>query len=67
MSLVLFEVRDNVALITMNNPDKRNMLTTRASVSRLSTAWLRLSEHPEVKALIVTGDRPSLLCRWPAN
>jgi len=27
MSLVLFEVRDNIALITMNNPDKRNMLT----------------------------------------
>ena len=27
MSLVLFEIRDNVALLTLNNPDKRNMLT----------------------------------------
>ena len=27
MSLVLFEIRDNIALLTLNNPDKRNMLT----------------------------------------
>ena len=28
MSLVLFEIRDNIALLTLNNPSKRNMLTT---------------------------------------
>ena len=27
MALVLFEIRDNIALLTLNNPDKRNMLT----------------------------------------
>lgn len=54
MSLVLFEVRDNVALITMNNPDKRNMLTTEVC-KQIVDYVAQAEEHPEVKALIVTG------------
>ena len=54
MSLVLFEVRDNVALITLNNPDKRNMLTI--EVCKQIVDYVAQAEpHPEVKALIVTG------------
>ncbi|MDG1311053.1 MAG: enoyl-CoA hydratase [Porticoccaceae bacterium] len=54
MSLVLFEVRDNVALITMNNPDKRNMLTIDVC-KQVADYVAQAEEHPEVKALIVTG------------
>ena len=54
MSLVLFEIRDNVALLTLNNPDKRNMLTR--EVCGLIVDYVAQAEqHPDVKALIVTG------------
>ena len=52
MSLVLFDVRDNIALLTLNNPDKRNMLTV--EVCALITDYVRQAEaHHDVKALIV--------------
>lgn len=54
MSLVLFEVRDNIALITLNNPDKRNMLTIEVC-KQIVDYVAQAEQHPEVKALIVTG------------
>jgi enoyl-CoA hydratase len=54
MSLVLFEVRDNIALITLNNPDKRNMLTIEVC-QQIVDYVAQAEQHPEVKALIVTG------------
>ena len=54
MSLVLFEICDNAALLTLNNPDKRNMLTL--DVCAQIVDYVRQAEeHPDVKALIVTG------------
>jgi enoyl-CoA hydratase len=54
MSPVLFEVRDNVALITLNNPKKRNMLSQ--DVCEQLVDYVQQAEaDPEVKALIVTG------------
>ena len=54
MALVLFEVRDNIALITLNNPDKRNMLTIEVC-EQIVHYVAQAAQHPEVKALIVTG------------
>ena len=54
MALVLFEVRDNIALITLNNPDKRNMLTIEVC-EQIVHYVAQAEQHPEVKALIVTG------------
>ena len=54
MSQVLFEIRDNAALITLNNPDKRNMLTLEVC-AEIVRYVKEAEEHPEVKALIVTG------------
>ena len=54
MSKVLFEVRDNIALITLNNPQKRNMLTQQVCAQIVDYVQ-RAEAHPEVKALIVTG------------
>jgi enoyl-CoA hydratase len=54
MPKVLFEIRDNVALITLNNPEKRNMLSL--SVCEQIVDYVQQAEgDPEVKALIVTG------------
>ena len=58
MSPVLFEVRDNVALITLNNPDKRNMLSLEVC-QLIVDAVSQAEQHPEVKALIVTGNGPT--------
>ena len=58
MSLVLFEIRDNIALLTLNNPDKRNMLTL--EVCEMIVDYVDQAEkHPDVKALIVTGNGPT--------
>ena len=54
MSLVLYDVRDNLALITLNNPKKRNMLT--AEVCNAISEYVSVAENDaSVKALIVTG------------
>ena len=58
MSLVLFEVRDNIALITLNNPDKRNMLTLEVC-QLIVDSVAQAEQDPEVKALIVTGNGPA--------
>ena len=54
MSLVLFEIRDNAALITLNNPEKRNMLTLDVC-AQIVDSVKQAEENPEVKAWIVTG------------
>ncbi|MAJ87859.1 MAG: enoyl-CoA hydratase [Porticoccaceae bacterium] len=54
MSLVLFEISDHVAILTLNNPEKRNMLTL--EVCSMISAYVAEAETSDrVKALIVTG------------
>jgi enoyl-CoA hydratase len=53
--LVLFEIRNNVALITLNNADKRNMLTIEVC-KQIVEFVAQAEQHPNVKALIVTGN-----------
>jgi enoyl-CoA hydratase len=51
---VLFEVRDRVALITVNDPDRRNAVT--GEISRgLRAVVARAESQPDVHAVIVTG------------
>ena len=58
MPLVLFEIRDNIALLTLNNPEKRNMLTL--EVCEMIVDYVAQAEQqPDVKALIVTGNGPT--------
>jgi enoyl-CoA hydratase len=54
MPTVLFEVRDNVALITLNNPEKRNMLTQQV-FEQIVNAVAEAEANVDVKALIVTA------------
>ena len=49
-----FERRDGVAYITLNNPDKANVLDKQTS-DAISDAWIDLWEDREIRCAIVTG------------
>ncbi len=52
--LVLFSVDNKVALITVNDPDRRNALTDEMS-ARLRDAVERAEGDPEIHAVVITG------------
>lgn len=52
--LVLYSVDDRVALITVNDPDRRNAVTADMS-ARLRDAVARAEADPDVHAVIITG------------
>jgi enoyl-CoA hydratase len=54
MSLVLFDVADHVALITVNDPDRRNAVTSDMS-TQLRAAVERAEADSDVHAVVVTG------------
>src|ERR1700726_2622099 len=51
---VLFEVRDRIALITVNDPDRRNIMTAETSAG-MRAAMARAEADTNVYAVIVTG------------
>ncbi|MCB9418105.1 MAG: enoyl-CoA hydratase/isomerase family protein, partial [Mycolicibacterium sp.] len=53
-ALVLYDVRDRIALITVNDPDRRNAVTAEMS-EQLRDAVSRADSDPDVNAVIVTG------------
>jgi enoyl-CoA hydratase len=52
--LVLFDVADRVAVITVNDPDRRNAVTAAMS-AQLRAAVRRAETDPQVHAVVVTG------------
>jgi enoyl-CoA hydratase len=52
--LVLFNVGDHVALITVNDPDRRNAVTAEMS-AQLRAAVEQAEADPDVHAVVVTG------------
>jgi len=52
--LVLFSIENHVALITVNDPDRRNALTDEMS-ALLRAAVERAEADPEVHAVVITG------------
>jgi enoyl-CoA hydratase len=54
---LLYEVRDGVALVTVNRPDKLNALTD-AVITELGEAVGRLEREPGVRGAILTGAGP---------
>ena len=58
MSLVLFEIHDHVAILTLNNPRKRNMLSLDVC-SEIRSCVAEAEGDGRVKALIITGKGPS--------
>ena len=62
MSLVLLEIADGVATITLNNPDERNTMTA-PMVAEIVAAMDRIENDPAIGALVVTGTAPAFLNR----
>ena len=58
MSLVLVEVADRVATVTLNNPDERNTLTA-PMVDEIVDAFDALEADDGVGAVVVTGAPPA--------
>jgi enoyl-CoA hydratase len=58
MPLVLTDVSDGVATLTLNNPDERNTLTS-AMVAEIVTAMDAIEADESVGALVVTGTPPA--------
>jgi enoyl-CoA hydratase/carnithine racemase len=55
---ILYEVRDHVAVVTLNRPDRRNALNRRA-YDEVEAAFRAASADPEVRCVIVTGADPA--------
>jgi enoyl-CoA hydratase len=58
MSLVLVDVADGVATLTLNNPDERNTLTA-PMVAEIVAAMDAVEADPGVGAVVVTGAAPA--------
>lgn len=58
MALVLSDVRDGVATLTLNNPDERNTLTA-AMVTEITAAMDDIEADQGIGALVVTGAPPA--------
>jgi enoyl-CoA hydratase len=58
MALVTLDVTDRVATVTLNDPDRRNVLST-AMADELVAAFDHLDHDPEVGAVVVTGAPPA--------
>jgi enoyl-CoA hydratase/carnithine racemase len=51
---VLFEVRDHVAYITLNRPEKKNAIN-RAMRKEVQDAYVRVKNDPDIWAAVLTG------------
>ena len=58
MSLVLTDIADGVATLTLNNPDERNTLTA-AMVTEIVAAMEAIEADESVGAVVVTGTPPA--------
>ena len=58
MSLVLTDIADGVATLTLNNPDERNTMT-HPMVEQIIAAMDRFEADENVGAVVVTGTPPA--------
>lgn len=56
-----YEVRDRVAYLTLNNPEKANVLD-RATSNQLSQAWKDAWEDRDVRVVVITGTGDRHFC-----
>ncbi|GAA1165096.1 enoyl-CoA hydratase-related protein [Ornithinimicrobium humiphilum] len=58
---VLYEIRDKVAWITINRPERRNAMAV-STVKALTEAFVEAGEDPEVWAIVLTGTGDKAFC-----
>ncbi len=51
---LLFEVKDSIAMLTLNRPQEGNAMTPQMLVD-LEAAWARIEADPDVRVAIITG------------
>src|SRR5262247_1356534 len=54
---LLFEIRDGIAFVTVNRPDKLNVLNDQV-MAELADAGERVTTAPEIRGAIITGAGP---------
>lgn len=59
--LVRYEVADGIAAVTLNNPEKRNMLSAQM-LTDLVAAMKRARDSEQVKAVVLTGAGDKAFC-----
>lgn len=52
---LIYEQHENIVLLTMNEPERRNPLTGNTAIVELLQAFERARSDPRVRALVVTG------------
>ena len=57
-SCVIYSVKDHIATITLNRPDRRNALNPRA-YAEIEAAFQAVTLDPEVRCAVVTGADPA--------
>ena len=63
-SVLTFEKRGHIAVITLNRPEVRNAIDPEMMV-RLAEAWIEYDRDDELRVAIVTGACPSPAWRRP--
>ncbi len=52
---IIFESRDKIAILTLNRPEVRNVITEEAMIEEIVAACQRVQEDPALSVMIVTG------------
>src|SRR5215510_4554196 len=52
---ILCSIKDGIAIVTLNRPEKRNALNT-ALLDGLTNIFQRLESNPEVRAVVIRGE-----------
>ena len=58
---IKFEKNDHIAYITINNPDKANVMD-RSTSDDLDSAWREIWEDQNIRATILTGAGDKYFC-----
>ncbi len=61
MAKILYDKRKHIAYITINNPEKANILDRETS-DEISAVWKEVWEDPDVRAAILTGTGERHFC-----
>ncbi len=53
--IVLLDIKDRIATVTLNDPDRRNPITGNTMIEGLLAAFDSVQRNPEVSVMILTG------------
>lgn len=57
--IVLLDVRERIATVTLNDPDRRNPITGNMMIEELLAAFDKVQRTPDVSVMILTGAGPA--------